>query len=240
MDAILKKLGLSKGQSSVYMYLLTYGAHSVSDIAQGTGLHRPSVYTAAGKLQEAGLVATQPKGKRILYAVENPAKLLDVANAIAEEVEESLPELQELYRERSAKPILKFFEGRKGIGMVFHDVVNTLGRGEVFYRCSSASDQKRSSSYVPRGYRKKRDNKSLERFVITNKKAAGLKKPRLERAWQRKDSLLQASGSVAGAHAAGWSNASPALVRQRGSAALHNDAQSPSHKPTPAQHTSSL
>lgn len=182
MEQLLTKLGLSKSESEIYLYVLTYGAQGVSAIARGTDLHRPVVYKSLERLKEYGLIATSPKGKRQHYSAAAPAKLLDIAESITHDVSDALPELEEQYAKKSSKPILQFFESKKGIGMIFHDIVNSLGKGDVFYRYSSAHDQQHSSSFVPRGYREKRDQKKLERFVITNKKAGSTKKPRLERA----------------------------------------------------------
>ena len=77
--------------------------------------------------------------------------------------------------------MIKVLEGKKGIGYVFSDVVNSLQKGETFYRYTSEKDLDKVNSYLPKDYRQRRDAKHLERLVISNTVSGKQKKPRLER-----------------------------------------------------------
>jgi hypothetical protein len=75
---------------------------------------------------------------------------------------------------------MKVFEGKQGIRQVMGDVVTTLKRGDIFYRYSSRQEPM-IDDYLPKNYRKIRDAKQLERFVIASEEYAKAKKKRLER-----------------------------------------------------------
>lgn len=67
------------------------------------------------------------------------------------------------------------------ITYVFEDIVDSLKKGSIFYRISSETNVEKSNTYLPKNYRKKRDEKELQRYVITTQNTESQKRPRLER-----------------------------------------------------------
>jgi sugar-specific transcriptional regulator TrmB len=95
---------------------------------------------------------------------------------------EALPDLEDSYSSSEKKPKIRFLEGKDGTKRIFDDVVRSLKRGDVFYRYSSNKDgNEKKDKYVPRIYRKMRDEKKLQREVITNSQTAAHKKASLDR-----------------------------------------------------------
>lgn len=180
IDKILNKIGLNNTESKIYTALIERGPSLISHIAQ-TGLHRPAIYHALPTLISKGLVTVSKSGKRRLYIAESPEKLRGVVDALVHELEVALPELEASYHAKERKPIVKFLEGEHAISFVLNDVVYSLKKGDIFYRYSSTKDAQKSSQYLPRDYRKIRDQKQLQRFVIANENTMIGKKPRLER-----------------------------------------------------------
>lgn len=177
---LLSNYGLSENEAKIYLSLLEKGPGTVSDVAKNTGLHRPTVYKHLPYLQTKGLLTTARKVKRVLYVAESPKKLERLLDQINIEARDLLPELVETFEKREHKPLVKFYEGRQGIREVFDDILDTLKKGDVFYRYSSRKEPM-SDSYLPKDYRKCRDAKQLERLVIANETYAKRKKARLER-----------------------------------------------------------
>jgi len=182
IEQLLSKLGLTRPEISVYMYLLERGASlSVMDMAKGLSAHRPIIYKALSLLIDKGLVSSTLKGKRKQYAAESPEKLRNMINEVTIDVEETIPDLEDIYKSPKTKPIIKFLEGKKGITFVYSDIVDSLKRGDVFYRYTSSKDLVKTNKYLPRDYREKRDNKNLERFVIRSQATEPQIKPDLNR-----------------------------------------------------------
>ena len=182
--AFLQKLGLSERESTVYLALLLHGAIGVSEISRTTGLFRTDIYRALATLSQEGLVSSSPKGKYKVYAAESPKKLeqrfLDLSNSF----DETIAELSMLHLTPSAKrPLVKYVEGERGIRAVYDDIATSLARGAVYYRYSSAkvNDNEKRARYLSNTYRVLRDQKKLERKVITNMPNKLGKRPRLER-----------------------------------------------------------
>ena len=183
--AFLKKLGLSERASTVYLTLLQNGRMSVTDLSKKTKLYRTMVYEAIAELEREGLATMSLKGKYKRYSAESPKKLEAKFLELSNQFDDELAQLTMLERApMSCRPIVKYVEGQKGISAIYDDIVETLGKGEVFYRYSSANvgaeSQKRN--YLSKKYRLLRDQKQLERKVITNVPNNARKNPRLERA----------------------------------------------------------
>ncbi len=178
---LLTKLGLSKQESTIYLALLEHGDGTVSSIAKWSALFRPVIYKTLPSLVEKQLVSVFPKGKQKHYRAESPSRLQTQVERLVEEFEVALPELEANFAHRDKKPNVTFLEGNKALRTIFTDLVRTLPRGGVFYRYSSTKDGKRGSKYLPADYREMRDQKQLERFVITSEEGAKYKKNRMER-----------------------------------------------------------
>lgn len=177
----LTQLGFRESEQDVYLYLLSHGPSSVSTIARGTRLHRPKTYSALAALEDKGLVVETPKGKLKAYHAEKPEKLRQLVADVAANLEETLPDLEDLYTEHSTKPSVQMTQGRHAVTAAFSDVVHSLSPGDTFYRYTSEKNLAKVNSYLPAEYRTLRDEKKLERLVISNVTSGSQKKPRLER-----------------------------------------------------------
>ncbi len=166
----------------VYLALLESLPLGVSDIARKTGEYRPAIYRALAELSRHELVVVTPGKKRKRYGAESPERLRNLVETSLAELDRVLPELSERHKMRGKAPFVRVFEGRRGIAAVFGDVVDRLPKGGTFYRISAERDLTRTNSYLPKDYREKRDAKSLERFVITERAVGEQKKKRMERA----------------------------------------------------------
>lgn len=169
----LRKLGLSKEESDIYIGLLELGPSTITVLSRHIGLHRPGIYKNIPKLKEIGLITEFPKGRQKHYSAEPPEKLKNLFDDMSKKFEVILPELEQLYKAKGKMPVIKYLEGRKGLQFVFHDIVTTLKRGDTFHRYSSAKDRGvNEGKYLPPDYERIRDNKGLQRQVITSKEKA--------------------------------------------------------------------
>ncbi len=180
--SLLKILGLTDSEISVYTYLLERGsALSISDIAKGVGSFRPIIYKSLGVLLEKGLTSAALKGRRKLFIAEHPERLREILQDISANIEDVLPDLEAVYHKPEEGPSIKLLEGKRGISSVYSDIVNSLKRGDAFYRYTSSNDLAKAKEYLPKEYREKRDRKNLERYVIRNQATGTKERPDLNR-----------------------------------------------------------
>ena len=181
IENLLKRLGFSETEILVYLDLSENGSKSVMDISRSQNIFRPAIYKALTQLKERGLLIEEYIGKRKHYSIQDPKELRDIVKDISIDLEETLPDIEDLYSKQDQESTIKILEGKKGIGFVFSDVVNSLGKGDTFFRYTSEKDLDKVNSFLPKDYREKRDAKHLERLMISNAKSGNQKKPRLER-----------------------------------------------------------
>ena len=87
-----------------------------------------------------------------------------------------------MHKSAGRRPIVKFLQGKKGIQFVFEDLVATLKKEIFFTDIARQRILLKMKNICPPITEKIRDQKQLERFVITNEFVSKQKKPRLERA----------------------------------------------------------
>ncbi|MDP3956360.1 MAG: helix-turn-helix domain-containing protein [bacterium] len=134
----LEQLGLSDKEAAVYVASLESGPATVVDLAEKTGVKRPTVYVAIEALTKIGLMSSVMQGKKTLFTAEDPAnleRLIQKAKEDVSEREEALkslsPELSLLFNNRVAdRPVVRFFSGVDGIDSIRRDIVAS-SKGEI-------------------------------------------------------------------------------------------------------------
>jgi sugar-specific transcriptional regulator TrmB len=181
IEELLLKLGFSDTEVAIYIALAEGGEMTIMDIYRYSGIYRPSIYTAIEQLQDRGLIEINYRGKRKMYSIERPAELRNLLKDISVDLEETLPDIEDLYKKSEEEATIRVLDGKKGVSYVFSDIVNSLEKGDTFYRYTSEQDLDKVNSYLPKNYRENRDAKKLERLVISNTVSGNRKKARLER-----------------------------------------------------------
>ncbi len=119
----LTRIGLSKGESEIYLILLNYGQLQVSDIAKRTKISRPHVYDILNKLVTKGLVCYIVKESKNFYNIAGPEKLLDFIKEKEDFINNILPEINKIYKEQKQKSSFEVLEGIEGLKFVFNDIL---------------------------------------------------------------------------------------------------------------------
>jgi sugar-specific transcriptional regulator TrmB len=171
-EQILATLGLSKHESLVYTGLLKHGSASVADLTKITGLYRPAIYNTIPKLLNRGLINKMKKGQRTLYLPESPKKLKDEVVSLKLFIDETVQELNNDFLQSNTRPTVTFYEGTKGIKQVHNDLVDSLKRGEVYYRYSSRNNTTELPKYRTTYFAENMKKKQLQRFVIASSERA--------------------------------------------------------------------
>lgn len=180
IELIFRRIGLAKHAHSVYETLRKEGPLLAAEIARSAGIHRPAVYAGLEDLIRNRFVVSVTTGKRIRYRAMNPGRILkkfsEISMEVTKTVLEALPQ-----KEASSLDNIRFLSGQDGIRATFDDVIDHTPRGETFYRYTSEKDLGTVNSYLSSDYRTRRDQKRLERLVISNPKSGLQKRSRLER-----------------------------------------------------------
>ena len=182
-NKILEKLGLSTDESDIYLYLLKNPRKTLSEISKYTKINRPKMYQILPSMEESGLIWITLHGKRKLFIAENPKILNNYFESIKDDYLSFVPQIEKLYKNAFEKPILKHLSGRSGVRNIYMDIAYTLNKWDTFYRYSSRTDIENTSvsEQEHKKYRDIREQKQLQRYVITNEYLTSLKTEKLDK-----------------------------------------------------------
>lgn len=121
-SAVLTSLGINEKAAVVYLAALPLGTTSVAQIAQKTGLKRPTVYLYIDELLKRGLMEKVSAGKRQYYRAAEPEALLEQTRRNFSELQTALTELSALRSSSTGKPQVTILEGRAGIERIYQEV----------------------------------------------------------------------------------------------------------------------
>jgi len=180
IQKIFERLGLPRHSDKVYKTLRDHGPLSPTQICQMARLHRPAVYRALSPLSRQSFIFTVKTGKRKLYRAADANVISQTFAQLSSRVAKNFAR-REIAGQTYHENEIRFLSGFNGIRAAFDDVISHMDRGGTFFRYTSEKDLDKVNRYLAPDYRLRRDQKKLERLVISNPFSGMRKKPRLER-----------------------------------------------------------
>jgi len=119
----LRQIGLNEKESKVYIELLQAGDSLVSEISEKTRINRSLLYTVLSDLANKGIVTYIIKNNVRYYRAAEPSKILSMLKEKEKIFESILPDLAELHKPRTKRPIIEILEGKEGIKTILNDVL---------------------------------------------------------------------------------------------------------------------
>lgn len=167
---ILRKIWLSTEDSEIYLFLINNPKKTISELSKNLDINRPKLYKVLPHMEEQWLISKVLIWKRYFYIAENPKILNSYFENIKKDFDLFIPEIENIYSNNFTKPVFKHLSWKSWIKNIFLDIANTLNKGDVFYRYSSRNSVEKTSikDSEYNKYKKIREEKKLERMVITN------------------------------------------------------------------------
>jgi sugar-specific transcriptional regulator TrmB len=167
----LQKLGLTSNETAVYLFLLSNGPNSGTDIYTTLGLDKASCYRAINSLLKLGLINTSGATKNQQFFIEDVYHLHDLINTKEKELASIRNDFSELINsiEANSEQLYKsqnieIFQGKDGYLLWNerrlkgnHKLIKELGTRKFLNKIIS---DKEYNSYM-RGYLKKRVSKNI-------------------------------------------------------------------------------
>ncbi len=159
-DNVLHQLalaGLSESEAAFYLAAVQLGRASVRKIASKAGLNRSSSYAVFDHLKSRGLVSAVKKGgKNVIEPIE-PWRFLEKQKEQLVSLEQSIEELNDLFRVAQKEPGVKFSEGEEGLKNVLKMILEEtkevciFGDGDAFKRAIPGWTERYSLKRADRG-----------------------------------------------------------------------------------------
>lgn len=125
MKEQLRQAGLTENESELYIALLNAGPSRAGELARKTGLHRRVVYDLLAKLEQKGLVGSIAKNHTRFFQPTDPRSIVELLEQKQKNIEDIMPQLEELYNKTKEIEGANFFTGRAGLKAVMEDQIAT-------------------------------------------------------------------------------------------------------------------
>ena len=129
----LTKLGLSKNEANIYLFLLKNPDITTGLIIKETGISNSRVYESLNSLISKGLVTytVQKNGK--YFNASPPEKFIEKEEERRKQIEELVPELKKLKIEKEFRTNTAVFEGFEGFKTAFKKIIDDCPKEGTIY-----------------------------------------------------------------------------------------------------------
>jgi sugar-specific transcriptional regulator TrmB len=179
---MLEQIGLTRGESKVYLALLNTGETTTGPIIKKAQITGSKVYDILERLSRKGLVACVVKnGTKYFYAAP-PGKLVEYVEkeeqALRERkklLEELVPKLESQLKINEKSQSVYLFEGFRGIKTVFDMILENVEPGKEYLAFTLGEELKdKDVMLFLKSYHKKRIRRKISVRIIANLKEKSL------------------------------------------------------------------
>jgi sugar-specific transcriptional regulator TrmB len=140
--ANLGLLGLKKDQAIVYLAVLELGAGRVWDIAQKSGVKRPTCYLILDQLAKLGFVSQMQEKKHREFIAISPKRLLSIFDQKKQIFAKNINELIAVANQDKEKPVFRLLEGIEGIKQAYNLTLDLSPGSEILTYSRNEIEQK--------------------------------------------------------------------------------------------------
>ncbi|MEI6731630.1 MAG: helix-turn-helix domain-containing protein [archaeon] len=167
----LEEIGLTIGESKVYISLLKIGSSTIGRIIKESQVSNSKIYDILDRLNKKGLVGTSSINNVKYFEAKNPNILKDIIskkeNSI-NKVKSELPRLNEMYK--YAEPIqeAEILQGLNGIKTFTEMILSKLEKGDTFYIMGAPQEATESLGAYFQEWHERRAKKGVKCKILFN------------------------------------------------------------------------
>ncbi len=167
---ILKDIGLTDGEITVYIALLELGESNAGPIKKKTGMQNSVVHLMLNNLIEKGLVNYVEKGKKKFYRATNPENLINFIEEKKRRLKDLLPSLIKKQKEKIDYEV-HIYEGEKGLKAIHEDILRDLNKDEKFMVLGAPKEAHEKFEPYFLDFHKRRQKKGIKLKAVYKKEA---------------------------------------------------------------------
>lgn len=139
IEETLRRIGLSEQEIKVYTVLLRLNTATATKIATETDIDRATTYRFLSSLIEKGLVGYYIHNNVKYFRAANPTKLVDDLKEKLLQVQNIIPQLEQLKSISEEESRVELFKGKEGLKTIMKDILRTrkpytfIGEVEKFF-----------------------------------------------------------------------------------------------------------
>ena len=173
-DTLLEEIGLTTGESKVYLSLLKLGLSTIGNIIKEAGVSNSKIYAILDRLNKKGLIGISIINNSKHFEAKDPSNIEDLIKekeTKLNSVKEELPKLKELYS--YAEPIqeAEILQGVKGIKTFAEKILLKLEKGDTFYILGAPKEATEKLGVYFSEWHERRIAKGVKCKILYNEKA---------------------------------------------------------------------
>lgn len=163
---ILEKFGLNESETALYLASLGLGESGMTEIAKKANLKRSSAYLVFKTLEKKGFMGSFKMKKGLRFVATSPKILLSKAENHLSELQNIIPQLNNLSEQAKNKPKITYYEGIEGYKIMMEDSLqkqNNLLRqiGSLSELHKIVGEEVDLKNYIPRRLKNKISLKAI-------------------------------------------------------------------------------
>ncbi len=174
---VLEKIGLSKGESKVYLALLKQKISSIGPIVKESGVSRSKVYEIVNRLIEKGLVSSILEEGVNRYKAIDPRLILDYLDKKKIEIEEqkdllkqNLPNILELALKLEEKQSVEVFQGWNAIKNIFSLLIKDAKKKDEWFAFGIPKQMNKEREEFFKQWRKETDKIGIKQNLLADER----------------------------------------------------------------------
>ncbi|MBW2983535.1 hypothetical protein KY361_00285 [Candidatus Woesearchaeota archaeon] len=171
LKVILEQIGLTEGESKVYLALLSIGQTTTGPIVKKSGISASKAYEILDKLSKKGLVSHIMRAKTKYFRAADPSRIIDyleekerLIHSQKNQVKKILPILKQKVTGKPEEA--EVFEGQKGIITARERVFDVLKKGDAMQVIGSSKKAQLPMDAYWRDFHKRRTKAGIKAKYI--------------------------------------------------------------------------
>jgi sugar-specific transcriptional regulator TrmB len=136
----LQDIGLTEGESKVYLTLLKLGETKTGELAKEAQVSSSKVYKILDRLEKKGIVGHVLKGEVKYFSPMNPKTIISYIEEKEKNLEEKkqeinklIPQFESIIKKADNKSQSAIYEGFKGVTNLFRNMLDELEKGDKYF-----------------------------------------------------------------------------------------------------------
>ncbi len=171
----LERIGLTEGESKVYLALLKLGGSTIGKIIKEANVSNSKIYDILDRLNKKGLVSKVIINNRKQFEAKDPSRIKEFVelkekelNDEKKEVEKLIPELQQIYKYAEPSQEAEILQGLKGIKTFTEMILSKLEKGDNFYILGAPNEANESLGAYFQDWHERRAKKGIYCKILFN------------------------------------------------------------------------
>ncbi len=174
-ERLLQDIGLTNGESKVYLALLNLGETKTGELAKKSQVSSSKIYKILDRLEKKGIVGHVLKGKIKYFSATNPKRIIDyieekekILESKKQEIKKIIPEIEKILNNSENKSQAVIYEGFKGVTNLFRNILDDLKKGEEYFVLGATYGEVKGLRDFFQNYHLKRNEKGIKLKMLAN------------------------------------------------------------------------